>query len=153
MRSALMLMLLLGFVACNDDEGAEMNNPNRLEVGESKTVAVDAIEFWNNASIDVEIGETYNIVSTGNWVDLNIETDADGFSDPLLDNFSHLKRVPEANWFELIAAVDSSNFYIVGSSAEINFMHSGSLSFFANDAEDFYDNNLGSISTVVTRIE
>jgi hypothetical protein len=43
--------------------------------------------------------------------------------------------------------------YVVGSNDDIMFNQSGSLSFFANDAEDFYGNNSGSISTVVTRIE
>jgi len=153
MRSTLLLILFLGLIACNQDEGNEMNDPNRLAVGESKTIVVEAIEFWNDATINVEAGEVYSITSTGEWVDLDIETDADGFSDPILDNFSHLKRVPDANWFELIAAVDSNYFYIVGGDAEITFEQGGSLSFFANDAEDFYDNNSGNISTVITRID
>lgn len=144
-----LLVVILLATSCKDED----KDPNRLDINESRTVEVMSEEKWNMVAIDVIAGETYSIVSSGQWTDLNTVTDADGYDDPLLDIFSDLKRNPDASWFELVAAIDTTNMYVVGSNANITFNHSGNLSFFANDADDFYGNNSGSISTVITRLD
>lgn len=145
------LVLLLGLTSCQDEN--ENENLSTLEINESKTFDIASEFKWNNVLITVSAGETYNIVSSGTWKDLRTVTDADGYDDPVLDAFSFLKRNQDASWFELVAAIDESDMYVVGSNAYITFNESGSLSFFANDADAFYGNNMGSITTTITRID
>lgn len=152
----ILLVLILAFGSivtnsCSKDDTAD--NPNRLAVDESKTFEVFAAERWNFTMLEVEAGETYRLTSAGTWIDLNIETDANGFSDEILDAFSHLKRNTDAKWFELIASIDTTSQHIVGGEREVTFNESGTLSLFANDAEGFYGNNSGSINTTITRLE
>jgi hypothetical protein len=153
MKRQIISILLLTAIFFATSCKTETDDPNRLDVNESRTIEVMSEEKWNVVSIDVIAGETYSMVSSGQWTDLTTVTDADGYDDPVLDLFSNLKRNTDAKWFELVAAIDTTNMYVVGSNDDIMFNQSGSLSFFANDAEDFYGNNSGSISTVVTRIE
>jgi hypothetical protein len=74
------------------------------------------------------------------------------------------KRVPEANWFEMVACVGATAKGAVpvgaGQFAQTAWRapHSGPLHFFANDARlsgfgrDFYDNNEGEINVTVERV-
>ena len=124
-----------------------------LAVGESKTFEIQAAERWNHTLLEIEAGEIYQITSSGTWTDWETVSDADGYDDPFLDVFSNLKRNTDAKWFELVGAIDTVSQYVIGSNQNITFNESGNLSLFANDAEGFYGNNTGSISTTITRIE
>lgn len=150
------LLFLFGFSlaisSCDKDE--KIQNPNRLNIGESKTLIIDSELKWNETSIHVEAGEIYTIVSTGTWTDSTTISNANGYSDPFLDLFSNFKRNINAEWFELVVELDSTATapkYVVGADTTITFNESGTLWFYANDAIGFYGNNSGSINTEITR--
>ena len=147
----LLPLCLVFLFACKDD--ADDKHPDGLAVGESVADSVQAVLKWNDMGVVVQAGETFKITSSGDWLDWTIVTDADGFFSTTLEPFNHLKRVPDAQWFELVASVDSVNFYIIGSDTSVTFNETGWLKMFANDAEDFYDNNSGSIYTNIKRTE
>ena len=157
MKSLVTYILLASFVflfACSDNELDNNNNnthPNGIGVGEMSADSVMSALRWNDMGFTVQSGETYTFHSVSEWVDLSIVTDADGFSNPGMDLFSNLKRVPDALWFELIASVDTTNFYIIGKDTTISFNETGRIMLFGNDAEGFYGNNSGSIYTEITR--
>lgn len=140
-------LLIIVSISCNK----EKSSSTRLSIGESATVTVYSELKWNNSEIKIESGETYTITAEGTWTDLTTTTTAAGYTDTILDAFSSIKRDTAANWFELIVSADRENLYSVGSNKTITFNEGGQLSFFANDAEDFYENNSGQITTTITR--
>lgn len=146
-KSIFLSLILITSFSCSKEEQSLLS----LEIGASKTFTVSSETRWNKTSVQVEAGETYSFSSQGTWIDLNTETTADGYNDPLLDSFSYLKRDTSAKWFELVASVNTTTFYNVGVINTIKFNESGELTFFANDADDFYSNNSGSIKTTITR--
>ncbi len=60
----------------------------------------------NDTGVDPIKGHTYNYQATGQWKDWFIPSDADGFSNFLMDLFSWTKRTPSAKWFQLIGVVE-----------------------------------------------
>ena len=145
-RIIIILLIIFVIYACQKDDIA--NDPDPIVVVAD---SVKSMLRWNDMNVTVDSGVPYTFHSIGEWIDLNIITNADGFTDSFLDQFSSLKRIPAANWFELIASVDTTSFYIVGKDTTLTFEESGNLFLFANDAEGFYGNNSGSIFTEITR--
>ncbi|WP_156895810.1 hypothetical protein [Massilia putida] len=82
---------------------------NRLAVGAHKTVPVHAALWWNDAALAVAPGEMYALEADGEWIDAGIRSTAAGYSLPLLALFTWARRVRDANWFSLIAAVHSAS--------------------------------------------
>ncbi len=144
---AVLVMFVVFLYSCEEDGTPQ----GSIAVGASVADSINSVPLWNDIGITVVAGEEFSFSSTGDWVDLSFVSDADGYSNPILDQASNLKRVPSAKWFELIATIDSSIFYTIGKDTTITINESGTLLFFANDAPDFYGNNSGSIYTSVTR--
>lgn len=78
-----------------------------LPVGGHISVTVFAQNWWNAAGLEVCSDECYSVTAQGNWKDKNTETDAQGYPSDgnlLLRSLESTRRLPEANWFALIAA-------------------------------------------------
>ena len=130
----------------------------------------------------MEAGEQYRFTPArdGKWTDKTIECSAAGWpknrdrgasllerikSKVLDSRIANLtRRVPEANWFEMVATIgsDNKNNAPIGSGQHAEALWtcpvSGPLMFFANDAKlsalgyDLYSNNQGTISVTVERV-
>jgi uncharacterized protein (DUF2235 family) len=152
----------------------------RLAAGESAQVEVDSKLWFDFSGILIEEGAQYCFTpdSAGKWKDKTIECDASGWPADLNRGrtvFGWLKekvleshavgmtrRVPDANWFEMVAAIGASGKPAVpighGQHAQKPWTAdaSGLLFFFANDARgmghNFYDNNDGTINVTVKRV-
>lgn len=82
--------------------------------------------------------------------------DANGFSHPILDIFSRMKRYRDAKWFTLMGKIQGtrgSSFVIGTGVSGFKAKSGGELVCYANDARRFYKNNSGSLAVRVTRIE
>jgi hypothetical protein len=79
MKRQIISILLLTAIFFATSCKTETDDPNRLDVNESRTIEVMSEEKWNVVSIDVIAGETYSMVSSGQWTDLTTVTDADGY--------------------------------------------------------------------------
>jgi hypothetical protein len=135
----------------------------KLAPGESSTVPIHAREFWNATGIELESGNRYRLEAAGQWTDLSIATDADGFKSDVVGGISRLslrlferwRRMPRENWFKLIGAVDrdQQRAFAIGKRNELTAAFDGEVTCFANDHAWFYWNNKNSIQLTVTRIE
>jgi hypothetical protein len=153
-----------------------------LAVGESETVNVDSRLRLDYSGLLAEEGAQYRFTpdANGRWTDKTTECDASGWPEDAQRGHSIFgwlkekvlesrvvgisKRVPDANWFEMIACVGTAVKPAVaiggGEFAQKPWRcsASGPLFFFANDARlgfrghDFYDNNAGAIDVVVERV-
>ena len=148
-----LLLIFLAIISTSISCSKEEDRVLRLGVGASKSFIVSSELRWNETEVGIESGEIYSFSATGTWTDLDSVTDADGYSSAALDPFNALKRDTSALWFELIASIDTTTLYSVGSTNTITFNETGMLTFFANDAEGFYGNNMGSITTTIMRIQ
>ena len=122
-----------------------------LAVGASTTFNVLAANRWNSSSVSVNSGEQYQVTATGIWTDWFIDSDADGYSNCIMDLVGFLRRAPNQDWFKLIGSVDRSQNYPVGISGTIAPTQSGNLEFYANDISCFYWNNCGDVTVTITR--
>ena len=77
-----------------------------------------------------------------------------GFAEILIAGTEPFRRVPDANWFCLCAAIgtDEHSYMEIGKHKDIHISQSGELTFFANDLDSRYHNNWGYIEVNVTRI-
>jgi hypothetical protein len=153
-----------------------------LDVGEETTVEVDSRLWFDFTGILVAQGAEYQFQPTAGdrWKDKTIECDASGWPDhedharSFIDRFKDgiftspfagmTRRVPAANWFEMVATVgtDGKVAVPVGHSQFTanpwKCPATGPLYFFANDAKlsafghDFYQNNSGTIHVTVKRV-
>lgn len=109
---------------------------------------------WNLTDIKLEAGKKYNLQALGIWVDFFIPCDPDGYPCP-----SFLKqklRYPQANLFKLLGSIDSDEnlMFVIGSSlAVLTAPKTGMLTCCANDLENMYWNNWGSIDLTVSPLE
>lgn len=154
----------------------------KLSVGESEEIEVDCKLWFDFSGILIEEGEQYIFEPDreAKWMDKNIECDASGWPPDLNRGrtvFGWLKekvlesnavgltrRVPDANWFEIVACVGASGKPAVPigrgqhSQNPWTASNSGLLFFFANDARmsgfghNFYENNEGAINVTVKRV-
>lgn len=136
-----------------------------LQPGAGRSFPVYARSYWNAPGIFVCAGQRYAIQASGTWQDANLTRGPDGARATLLQwFFGWLRRVPEANWFSLIASIGSANSpnhsndltffptYAVGSQAIIEPQCDGYIYFFANDMTGMYGNNRGSVEVIVRRL-
>jgi hypothetical protein len=105
----------------------------RLEVGQHIEKEVLARHCWNTVGIAVQKGERYDVTATGTWKDKDHESTAAGDPAPnrLMRRFDGTKRVAQAPWFCLIAAVHPSH--------TLEFQHSDAI----NGLTDFVVETLG----------
>jgi hypothetical protein len=153
-----------------------------LPPGESATVKVDSKLWFDFSGVLVEQGAQYVFAPdrAGRWKDKTIECDASGWppeqnrgqtvfgwlQDKVLQSHAVglTRRVPDGNWFEMIAGVNAcaKPAVAIGHGQHVTTPWtcpvSGPLFFFANDARlagfghDFYQNNSGAINITVKRV-
>jgi hypothetical protein len=118
---------------------------------------VDSRLLWNRTGIRVEAGARYKIVASGRWIDKKYESGPDGYDSPnlLMKLAESRRRVRSAKWFALIGAVDEdeSTQFVIGNGTTFTAPRTGRLTCFANDWRSKLDNNCGSVTIEVTRLE
>lgn len=130
-------------------------NLNKVGVGESVLLTIHAKHLYSSERIRVEAGETYHISCEPNqkWKDWFWRSSPKGFFNPLAILAGlRLKRTP---CFCLCGAYNENekHLFAIGLDAQTTVpVGQTSLSFFANDAAEYYDNNSGSIKIVVRRV-
>ncbi len=139
-----------------------------LAVGDTRTVTVHARLKFSPTGFRVEAGQEYliQVDETQRWVDGGIPCGPDGWTRAQVELgpkefFIWAKesdrRVPEANWYELIATMgrDDPNPVRVLQYARdklpIRASRSGELFFYANDLDSRYGNNMGAIKVLIQR--
>ncbi len=136
-----------------------------LAVNQSHTVSVLSKLKYNWSGIKLEKGSTYQFSCKqgDSWLDGDIECGAQGWSTDQLpgfkeffvDRFEKHRRVPDANWFELIGALgdeDDNLFRIGDGSNHYTSTDTTDLHLFANDLKSKYGNNEGLLEVTITRI-
>jgi hypothetical protein len=128
-----------------------------MDVAETAYVCVRADRLWNDSGVDIAPGQIYNftVPTSEKWRDWRRPCDADGYRLALLLRpWEVMRRVPEANWLQLVATVGRStrSATVVGSGM-IGFSSSfpGRLYFFANCLIGSYWTNKGVIAVRVRR--
>jgi hypothetical protein len=127
-----------------------------MDINESVTVVVAARRRWNDTGIDLHQGQSYLITAAGKWLDWNIETSPSGYGSKTLAQrlVARFRRLPPANWFALVGAVDGrrDSYFAIGQRCEYLARRSGRLSCFANDVWLAYFNNHGQVEVTVQRL-
>ncbi|MGI9434800.1 MAG: phospholipase effector Tle1 domain-containing protein [Geminicoccaceae bacterium] len=141
--------------------------PKILNVNETACFEVRALLKYNWSGVQLIQGAAYEfeIADGDTWKDKNINCGPDGwpsdllpwYQEALVKLFESRRRVPEANWFELIGAVgdnDDRLFRISTGGSDHAYVAeaNGELYAFANDLQSRYDNNEGSLMVEVKRI-
>jgi len=131
-------------------------------------VVVRARCKWNDTGFEVVGGAHYRLSVNGTWFDAHYEKDAAGYrsDDPVVPRFSRpmfalaerWRRLPGANWFSLIGAVDRKSLFDMGAvlhsgSGEFTAPASGRLFCFANDLPFMYWNNKGQVLIQIERVD
>lgn len=139
-----------------------------LAVDESVKVSVIAKEKFNRTGVKVAAGQHYSFVvkDGAEWKDLNIVCDANGWLSKdgaapfrkFLEKAEKNRRVPAANWFELVGTngENEQNHFQIGLRGKDwtwTVKADGALLLFANDLITHYGNNHDSIEVTVTRKE
>ena len=142
----------------------ELSKPKLLVAGESFETLVRAELKYNWAGVHLEKGHKYRISVPENqvWQDGEIECDAAGwksevlpwYKESIVKFFEDNRRVPEADWFELIGSYgdELEEFFRVGLDNTFTAKHSVDLYLFANDLETKYKNNEGDLKVVIKRV-
>jgi hypothetical protein len=135
----------------------------RLQVNESATFPVRAADRYNWAGVRLEGGASYRLEVSGNqkWQDASISCGAEGwtseslpwYKEAVVSHFEKDRRLPPANWFELIGAVDDedTDLFRIGKGCQLTAPKDGDLHAFANDVRTRYGNNTGQLNVTVTR--
>ena len=110
-----------------------------------------AVSLW-----DVRCGETVLFEASGRWTDLWINCGPSGYRAFPFDILDIRPRCESSNWFCLMGQVrgpggEALETFPIGNGCAHKFKNSGDLVVFANDRDDKYDNNKGSISLTTTR--
>lgn len=127
-----------------------------MQLHEEARAIVRARARWNRTGVLLVAGEVYDFVASGCWTDLVIPHGPAG--DPsgsaYMRLFERWRRVPTADWFTLIGAIDSQmqSAFVIGSRRRHTPQVTGQLTCFANDVSGFYWNNFGAIGLTVTRL-
>ena len=127
-----------------------------LAIGETiGPISIAANNPWNDTSVILVAGGSYNFAADGNWKDASIPANADGYPTPIyLKPFEWMRRVPTQRFFKLIGTIGKSmeSIVVIGSGRP-GFVPtvSGPLFCFANDVRFMYCNNHGELVLRVTR--
>ncbi len=126
----------------------------RLQVGEHRTLIINARDVYSSEQIAVEKDEKFELVCAGKqrWKDWFISSGPDGY----FNFFAGLwgLRVKPVKCFCLCGAYNKQDrgAFPVGSYCALTTAQPGNLSFFANDSKGFYFNNKGKVKLEVKRI-
>ncbi len=141
-----------------------------LEEGESKQVMVYARKKYNQSGVLMLAGEKYGfeVDMTQKWYDASIDATVEGWSAEDEDMWiakelaikasRRFRRIPDAKWFELSAAVgqnDDELFQVLNHTDEGNPYipaKNGEFCPFANDLDNRYGNNLGFVNVTIKRL-
>lgn len=127
-----------------------------LQPGETRQLTIWAKEKNSSNQLVVEPGQTYQFTVSPNdkWFDMGWPSNANGFNNVVLQWSKHKPRVEWAKCFALCAVLNNNDAtaFVVGTKTRTTFPEGGVLSFFANDAMDFYGNNFGKITVEVLRV-
>ena len=164
-------MFLIGFAVlattARADEAPQPTTSRQLAVGESLQVKVVAKEKFNPTGLKVAAGQHYSFVvaKEAKWTDLSIECDAGGWKSEqapaltrgFITKAEKDRRVPAADWFELIGTVgkdEQQHFQIGKRGTDWTYTApvDGALFLFANDLDRMYGNNRGHIEVTITRV-
>ena len=124
---------------------------------------------WNDTGIDLVGGDQYRVTASGMWFDARYEIDAAGYrsdspivpraSRPLFKLAERWRRMPSADWFSLVGAVnrDGARLIDLGSALSLNAGEftapaTGRLFCFANDLPFMYWNNKGQVLIKINRV-
>lgn len=139
-----------------EPESSPSTYPKRLQAGEKAIIGVHARAKWNDTELQLLAGEEYLIEATGRWHDASNASGPGGYKSPsLLFRLAEIfRRVPNANWFALIAAIgqDESRAFVIGESSRLTVLKDGVMYCFANDLRFLYCNNSGMVTITVTRL-
>lgn len=147
------------------DLKADVSRKGGMEIGTSITIPILARKEWNNTQVRLVAGEEYHLKASGQWTDLYLVCDADGWPSGLLNLLFGLfglnlllevpkgfLRAPEERLFTLIGSIDQKAPYFgIGVEARIAPKATGTLYCFANDVPFFYWNNWGKTQLTITR--
>lgn len=139
-----------------------------LSIGSSQTIYVYANQKYNRSQVLLEAeAEYFFTIEKGQiWFDASIDCDENGWDRStqdlgLKEIFIKLsegkRRLPDANWFELIGAVGKNDDHLFRATTftSIGNLYTppveGELFLFANDMNDRYGNNRGRLKVIVTR--
>lgn len=135
-----------------------------LAVGETAAFPVRAADKYNWSGVRLQKGASYRIdvAPDQRWIDGGINCDADGwtteslpwFKEAVVRHFEKERRLPGANWFALVAAVDDEDTHLfkIGNGGQFTSPRDGDLYAFANDMKSRYGNNSGQIKATVRRL-
>ena len=149
------------------DEYHSSATASGLAVGESHVCRVLSKIQYNWSGVALEEGATYrfSVDEYDTWSDGSIKCGPGGwesedlswFKEKIVERMEKHRRVPEANWFELIGAIgdeDDKTFRLneAAGGQEDVAENSGDLYFFANDLKSKYDNNDGDLWVTIERL-
>ncbi len=138
-----------------------------LEAGEQHTFTILAELKFNWSGVHLEKGATYKISTPDKdeWADDKMECGPGGWTSERLPwlhkkvvkQFEGRRRLPEANWFELVGAYgdEDDHLFRLGQAEggqEYKATRNGELYLFANDLNSKYDNNRGDLKVTITRM-
>ena len=111
------------------------------------SIIVDSKEKFSSTKFPVRQSVSYHITADGSqrWYDWFVKTSPKGYWNPLA--LMAGLRVKRAKCFCLCGCYDDdiTTAFPIGEGCEVVADRNGYLSFFANDTEDYYGNNKGSI--------
>lgn len=134
-----------------------------LQIGEDKmnlltaqkcVVQVPARKSWRDTTVDMVLGEQYELTATGTWWDGFIPASPNGFfflPEILLNRFL---RHRSSNFFALIGCLDRrpDQQFFIGKYCKYTPDVDGRLFCFANDVPGFYRNNWGKVDLTIKRV-
>ena len=110
---------------------------------------------WNRTGIALAAGERYLFTAKGKWVDFFLVHGPAGDPSRLgyMRLFERSRRVPSADWFALIGALNCElgTAFVIGGSKDVIVKSAGELTCFANDVPCMYWNNWGRVELLVQR--
>lgn len=128
-----------------------------MDVGQTAHISPYANQLWNDSGIDIGSGQMYEFaVPTGEqWINGGKACGADGYPSNLLTRpWEILRRIPNANWLQLIGMIGRSTkpAIVIGSRlSDFSPQYPGRLYFFANDLPWMYWNDKGMLAVQITR--
>jgi hypothetical protein len=138
-----------------------------LAVGDKARFEVRSREkfCWSGVRLERGAGYAFHIAPHQKWRDASIVCGPDGWKTEDLPWFKEIvvrhvedkRRVPEANWFELIGSVneDGNELFRIGKGGSDHVYtpkRTGDLFCFANDLPSKYGNNRGAMHVVIERV-
>ncbi len=149
-----------------DDRFHETAIPEEFNApGDAFTFPVYAESRYSWSGVRLRKGHGYRFTIPGDqqWQDAGISCGPEGwtseqlpwYKEKFVQHFEDDRRVPDANWFELIGSLDDNEEYFrIGSGQGFEYIapRDAELYAFANDLKSKYGNNRGQLSVTITRM-